>query len=304
MERQLFDYSPIVDRPVIRWPNNARVALWMVPNVMWYEFLPPDNPLRDAWPRTPHPDVRSYAHQDYGNRVGFWRMLDVLDKHQIKCTAALNVAALQHMPEICEAMVERDWDYMPHGIYNTRFIWDYSEDVERAYYKDIIDTVLQYTGKRVKGAMGPGPQSTTVNTPDLLAEAGFLYTGDMYHDDQPFPINVKSGKLISMPYSLEINDSPQLLTQACEAEDFAEMIKRHFDQVCLEGADNGIVMCISLHAYLFGQPHRVRYLDEALAYVTSHEDVWIATGEEIAEYYMANYYDDMKTYLKQRLAAT
>jgi allantoinase len=293
-------YSPIIDRPKIRWPNNARVAFWISPNAMFYEYQPPANALRDPWPRTPHPDVRSYGHQDYGNRVGFWRMLDIIDQHAMPCTAAINVAVLQHFPEMRKAMVARNWNYMSHGLYNTRYLWDVSEDEERAFYRDIIDTVYELTGKRVIGAMGPGPQSVTSRTPDLLAEAGIRYQADWFHDDQPFPINVRQGRLISVPYTLEISDSSVIGTgagTAWEGDDFAEIIKRQFDTLYEEGADSGRVMCISLHAYLIAQPHRARYLDEALSYILSHDGVWKTTAEEIATYYLDHCYDEVASHL-------
>ncbi|MDF2114329.1 polysaccharide deacetylase family protein [Roseiarcaceae bacterium H3SJ34-1] len=293
-------YSPIIDRPKIRWPNNARVAFWISPNAMFYEYQPPANALRDPWPRVPHPDVRSYGHQDYGNRVGFWRMLEIVDQHAMPCTAAINVAVLQHFPEMRKAMVARDWNYMSHGLYNTRYLWDVAEDDERAFYRDIIDTVYELTGKRVIGAMGPGPQSVTSRTPDLLAEAGILYQADWFHDDQPFPINVRQGRLISMPYTLEISDSSVIGTgagTAWEGDDFAEIIKRQFDTLYEEGADSGRVMCISLHAYLIAQPHRARYLDEALSYILAHDGVWKTTAEEIATYYFEHCYDEVASHL-------
>lgn len=297
------DYSPIVDRPIIRWPNDARVAFWVSPNVMFYEYTPPPDPLRDPWPRSPHPDIRSYGHQDYGNRVGFWRMLEAIDKHEMPCTASLNVAVLQHFPEICKAMVERNWNFMSHGVYNTRFLWSYTEEQERAFYKDVVDTVYQLTGKRVIGALGPGPQSGTARTPDLLAEAGFLYHADWFQDDQPFPINVQQGRLISLPYTLEISDSLVIgsgVGTASEGEEFAEMIKRQFDTLYEEGAESGRVMCISLHAYLISQPHRARYLDQALGYILSHDGVWKTTAEDIARYYMEHYYDAVVAHVGAR----
>ena len=151
MEPDRFDYSPIIDRPVIRWPNDARVALWVAPNIEHYDYLPPHNPHQNAWPRTPHPDVMSYAYMDYGNRVGFWRLLELFDKHNIRCTPALNVAVLDHYPEIRDAMVERDWDFMSHGVYNTRYLWGATEEEERAFYQDTIDTIRRHTGKTAQG---------------------------------------------------------------------------------------------------------------------------------------------------------
>ena len=297
------DYSPIIDRPVIRWPNDARVAFWVSPNVMFYEYTPTKDPLRDQWPRSPHPDVRSYGHQDYGNRVGFWRLLETLDKHAMPATCCLNAAVLQHFPEMCEAMVARDWNYMSHGIYNSRFLWSLSEDEERAFYQDVIETVRKFTGKRPIGALGPGPQSNTPRTPDLLAEAGFVFQTDWFQDDQPFPLKVKEGRLISLPYTLEISDSLVIGTgagTAWEGDDFADMIKRQFDTLYEEGAESGRVMCISLHAYLCSQPHRAKYLDEVLGYILSHDGVWKTTAEDIAHHYMTHYYDAVAAHVAAR----
>ncbi len=198
------DYSPIIERPTTKWPNEARVALWIAPNVEHYEYLPDYDGVRNPWPRTPYPDVQQFSYRDYGNRVGFWRMLEVLDKYKIKCCVSLNLAVLEHYPEIGEAMVQRDWDFMSHGIYNTRYLNTYSEEQEREFYRDCIETLQRHTGKRLKGMLGPA-NSGTERTPDLMAEAGLIYHTDWIHDDQPVPIKVKSGKLISVPYSIELN---------------------------------------------------------------------------------------------------
>ena len=171
------DYLPMVDRPVIKWPNDARVALWISPNVEHYEYMPDNDGIRNPWPRTPFPDVQQYSYRDYGNRVGFWRMLEPLDKYGIKCCVSLNMAVLEHFPEIGEAMVQRDYDYMSHGIYNTRYLYTYDEDMEREFYRDTIDTLRLHTGKQLKGMLGPAI-SGSVRTPDLMAEAGLIYHTD------------------------------------------------------------------------------------------------------------------------------
>ena len=291
---QRVDYSPITERPPVKWPNGARVAFWVAPNVEHYEYTPEFDGLRDPWPRTPYPDVREYGYMDYGNRVGFWRMTEVLDKHGVKACVSLNVAVLEHYPEVAEAMVQRDWDFMSHGIYNTRYLNTYTEEEEREFYRDTIDTLKKHTGKQLKGMLGPAI-SHTVRTPDLMAEAGLIYSTDWYHDDQPVPIKVKSGKLVSVPYSIELNDG--LLFHGYgihyEGDYFARICKAQFDQLYKEGAESGRVMCIALHPFLVGQPHRVRYLDEVLSYIMSHDGVWQTTADEIAEYYIANHYDQV-----------
>jgi len=289
------DYSPIIDRPAIKWPDGARVALWIAPNVEHYEYQPDYNGDRNPWPRTPYPDVQQFSYRDYGNRVGFWRMLEVLDKHNIRCCVSLNMAVLEHYPEIGEAMVERNWDFMSHGIYNTRYLNTLTEEEEREFYRDCIDTLRRHTGKQLKGMLGPAI-SGSERTPDLMAEAGLIYHTDWMHDDQPVPIKVKSGKLVSVPYSIELNDAP-LFRQHYEGDYFAEICKAQFDQLYKEGADSGRVMCIALHPYMMGQPHRLRYLDEALAYICAHDGVWKATGEEIADWYYANAWDAVQAHI-------
>mgnify|MGYP000303594848 CR=1 FL=1 len=199
------DYSPIIERPPIKWPNGERVELWVAPNVEHYEYEPEYDGQRDPWPRMPYPDVQQYSYRDYGNRVGFWRMLEVLDKHNIRCCVSLNMAVLEHYPEIKDAMVERNWDFMSHGIYNTEFINTWSEQRERAWYQDSIDTLRRHTGKQLKGMFGPAGFSSE-NSPDLMAEAGLIYHSDWMHDDQPVPIKGKTGKMVSVPYSIEVND--------------------------------------------------------------------------------------------------
>ena len=216
-------------------------------------------------------------------------MLEVLDNNNIRCCVSLNLAVLEHFPEVAEAMVKRDWDFMSHGIYNTEYINTWSEDREREWYQDCIETLRRHTGKKLKGMFGPSGFSS-VNSPDLMAEAGLIYHSDWMHDDQPVPIKVKTGKMVSVPYSIEVNDG-LLFRHHFEGDYFLEICKAQFDQLYEEGAESGRVMCIAIHPYLLGQPHRVKYLDEALSYIMSHDGVWQTTADEIAEYYIANNYD-------------
>jgi allantoinase len=291
MEPDRFDYSPIIDRPIIKWPNDARVALWVAPNMEWYEYTPLSRPTR--------PDIPSYAYRDYGNRVGFWRMLEVLDKHNIRCCVCLNGGILDHCPEVRDAMVERNWDYMAHGFYNTRPITNYTEDEEREYWRDMIDTVKRHTGKQLKGRLGAGG-GNTVNTTDMMAEAGLLYHTDWLMDDQPFPLKVKNGaRFIHVPYSYQLNDAVVPSTGR-DAAYFSQMIRDQFDVLYEEGAESGRVMCISLHPYWIGRPHRVKYLDEALQYIMAHDGVWQTTADDIADYYLENYYDKVVAHVDQQ----
>jgi peptidoglycan/xylan/chitin deacetylase (PgdA/CDA1 family) len=294
-----FPYSPIVDRPPIRWPGGARVAFWIAPNVELYEFRPLPNEHRRFYRRVPEPDVALYGYTQYANRVGFWRLLELFDRYRFRPTVSLNVAVLTHFPEVRDAMVERDWAFMTHGTYNTRFMFGLGEDEERAFLRENAETVRHHTGKPLKGFFGPGV-SLTRRTPRLLAEEGYLYSCDWYIDDQPFPLETGANPLVSVPYSWELNDGLLMsyLAGRYEADYFLQICKDQFDTLYREGAESGRVMCVAIHPMCFGAPHRLRYLDALLDYVLGHEGVWATTADEIAEHYLAQHYDEVAAYVR------
>jgi len=286
----LYDYWPYKDRPRIEWPGGGKLAFWIAPNIEFYEFDPPANPSRPGWPR-PAPDVTAYSQRDWGNRVGHWRLMELLDKYAMRGSISLNVALCDHHPEIIEACAARDWEFFSHGVYNTRYSYGMSEDQERSVLEDSIRTVEAATGKRIRGYLAPA-LTHTERTFDLIAEYDFWYTCDLFQDDQPQPVKTRTGKLISMPYSLEVNDVITYGAQAMSPWRYADILKRHFDELLSEGETSGTVMCIPLHAYLVGQPHRIRPFEEALKHIASHgDDVWITTGAEIAGHYREHYWD-------------
>jgi len=295
MEFDRITYSPITARPRLAWPNGARVALWVVPNVEHYEYVPAPVTVRNPWPRSPFPDILGYGTRDYGNRVGLWRMFDLMDRHEIRCTVSLSISVFEHYPEIMAAMEARRWSIMCHGLYNTRYFWDLPEDEERAIIADCCETYARLTGRHLAGWFSPAV-SCTHNTPDLVAEAGIKYYCDLYHDDQPTPIKVRQGQLVTIPYSMELNDA-MIYRHPTEAEEFAQTVVDHFDTVYREGAAQGRVMCLALHPYMMGAPHRIKHLDRALSYILSHEGVWKATGEEIADWYIAHALDPFRRHI-------
>ncbi len=280
----------MADRPKVSWPNEAKIALWIAPNIEHYEYLPPRDPRRNPWPRSPHPEVQGYSQRDYGNRVGFWRMLDVLDEYEVRCTASTNLAVFEHYPDIGKAMTDRGWEIMSHGIYNTRYLSSLTEEEEREFYVDCVDTLRRHTGQELKGMLGPAV-SNTVLTPDLMAEAGLIYHADWLHDDQPIPIKVDGGPLVSVPYSIELNDVPVFLHHH-DTQDFVEMVKAQFDTLYEEGGTSGRVMALALHPYLMGMPHRIQGLEEILDYLLGHDGVWQTTASEIAEHFIEHHYQE------------
>jgi peptidoglycan/xylan/chitin deacetylase (PgdA/CDA1 family) len=286
----LYDYWPYRDRPKITWPGGKKLAFWIAPNIEFYEYEPPVNPSRPGWPK-PAPDVVGYSQRDWGNRVGHWRLMDLMDRHGLRGSISLSTALIDHHPEIIEACVARDWEFFSHGIYNTRYSYNMDEAQERAMIEDSIRTVQAATGQRIRGYLAPA-LTHTERTLDIIADCDFWYSCDLFQDDQPQPLKTRTGKLVSMPYSLEVNDVITYGQLAMTPWRYEDILKRHFDQLLAEGEASGTVMCIPLHAYLVSQPHRLRAFARALQHICAHADeVWFATAAEIAAYFRDHFWD-------------
>lgn len=289
--RDFVRYAPVTTRPPIQWPGGKRLAVWIVPNIEFYEYTPPPAVGRETWNRVPsHPDVREYGFRDYGNRVGLWRMDAVLQDYPVRPTVSLNLALLDHLPEVAQLIRERGWGVMSHGIYNTRFLYGMDEAAERAFYRDNIDSLKRHTGQDLRGILTPAI-TNTARTPALIAESGMTYHADWVHDDVPVPIIVPGRRLISMPYSYDLNDAPLWDGRPYGGRYFVQACKDAFDRLYAESADGGRVFCIALHPYQIGQPHHIGHLREILDHLCRHEGVWFATGDEIAAHYLEHHYD-------------
>lgn len=281
----LYGYLPYRNRPRLVWPDGKTVAVWIAPNLEYYEIDPPANPHRKSWSR-PHPDVVGYSHRDHANRVSHWRMAEAMTKHGFPGSVSLSVALCQHHPEVVADANARGWEFFSHGIYNTRYAYGMDEAQERAIIEDSIRTVREATGQTIRGWLAPA-LTHTERTLELIAEHGLSYTCDLYHDDQPTPIRTRSGRLISMPYSLEVNDHYGFFVYNMSGRGYADALRRQFDRLAAEGAASGTVMCIPLHAYLIGQPHRIGAFERVLEHIAGDGRAWITTAGAIADSYLA-----------------
>jgi allantoinase len=281
-----FPYVPISDRPKLEWPDGARVAVWVCPNI---EFFPLDRPIPGspgAAP-TPAPAVRAWAQRDYGNRVGIWRIMDVLRKHGIRASVNLNSDICQYHPQIVRAGVDLGWEFLGHNRTNSVWLDALDPAEERATIAETLAAIARLTGKKPVGWLGSG-LAETWHTLDYLVAEGMLYVADWVNDDQPYFMDLGGRKLVSIPYSYEINDSPFIYARYGSIDEFEKTIRRQFDTLYAEGAESGRVMAICLHPYLIGVPHRIAGLDAALSYIRAHDKVWFATGEEIVRAWLAS----------------
>lgn len=268
----LYPYQAIVDRPVIAWPNGARVAVWVVPNIEHFHLELGNGA----------PDVRNYARRDYGNRVGVWRLMEVLAKHNVPGTVALNSEVGKFYPRIMEEALELGWEFMGHGTTNSILLTGLDQDAQNAIIAETRRMIESY-GAAMRGWLGPG-LAETWETLDLLEANGVEYVADWIHDD--LPVRMNNG-LYSIPYTIELNDMPLFNAPSISVQDFQQRICDAFDILYAEGEKCARVMCIALHPFLIGSPHRIKYLDLALQYIASHDRVWFATGHELIAAYKA-----------------
>ncbi len=281
-----FPYSPIIERPKLIWPDGARIALWIIPNIEFFSLMD-KVPAAAGGSGAPVPDVPAWAVRDYGNRVGVFRMMKVLDRHGIRATVALNSDLCAQHPQIMREGMARGWEWMGHCQTNTMRLNAVAPEQEAGLIKTAMDEIERATGTRPKGWLGSGLQETWA-TLDLLADNGCTYVADWVNDEQPYRMTLEGGRsLVSVPYSYELNDKPVFEKRGHTAAQFCEMICRQFDTLYAEAGEDGSgrVMAIALHPYLTGVPHRISALDEALAYVCRHPGVWRTTGAEIAEHF-------------------
>jgi allantoinase len=281
MEHGRFAYSAIIDRPPVRWPNGARLALWVIPNIEHFQFDQTYGGTANT-----APDLIGYAPRDYGNRVGVWRIMEAMDKHGIRGTAALNGAVCEFEPRIIEEGNKRGWEWMGHCMTNSRRLSGADEASERKIIADTVRTLREGTGKAPRGWLGAGLAETT-RTPELLKEQGIDYVADWVNDDQPYRMRTAHGDLYSIPYSVEINDRVAYDERKVTPPEFARMIREQFDCLYQEGETSARVMAICLHPWISGVPHRMPYLREALSYIDGHAKIWWATGSEIIDAYAA-----------------
>ncbi len=278
-----FEYSPIIDRAPVSLPDDARIAVWVIPNVEQFRF---DKPAISTVPMTAgfEPDVLNHSWRDYGNRVGIWRIMEVMEKHGVPGTVALNAEVCFNGRRIIEEGNRLGWEWMAHGMTNTFMHTGVAEDEERGMIADALGTITEHTGRAPKGWLGPA-LTETHNTLDLLAEAGIEYVADWVNDEHPYPAKVRAGSLWTIPYSIEVSDITAFMFQGRSPAEFGQMIKDQFDVLYAEGDQCARVMSVVLHPFVVGHPFRCKYLDEALAYIKGHDRVWWARGHEIVEWW-------------------
>ena len=282
-----YDYLPITRRKPIPFPDGQRLAVLLYVNLEHVPFLA-TAPGHAIYPGTTHlvPDILNHAWRDYGHRVGIWRLMAAMDRHGFRATAHLNADVCREYAEVIEAGNARGWEWLGLGDHNQGLMIDMTPDQQRAFVRTTLARIEEATGQRPKGWIS-WCMTESEETPEILAGEGIEYVSNYAHDELPVPMRVANGTLLTLPYTVEVNDVPTILGKGESPSGFGRIIRDQFDQLYREAAELPKIMSISLHPPVSGHPFRMKYIEEALAYIAGHSDVWLATGGEINSWYRA-----------------
>ena len=283
LPNQRSDFSAIVDRPPLKLPGGARIVIWTIVNFeVWDIARPMARQVLSAPTGQPLlPDVPNWSWHEYGMRVGAWRFFDLYKRHNIRPTLSINARVCEDYPRVAQEAKDLGWEFMGHA-YDQGPIHKV-EDQRGMIFKS-MDIIEKFTGTRPVGWLGPG-LTQTLDTPDILAEAGVKYIGDWVYDDEPTVIRTKKGPLVTLPYTVELNDIPMMIVQHHESDHLYKRFVESFDRLYEESADRAKFVSIAIHPYISGQPFRIKALESIYDYVAKFDGVLHWNGAQILDWY-------------------
>ncbi|WP_137176589.1 polysaccharide deacetylase family protein [Roseomonas sp. AR75] len=282
-----YDYAAWRGRTAYAWPNGAKLAVYLGVNLEHFAFG--EGLGAELAPGGPQPDVLNYAWRDYGNRVGAWRLLDMLDELALPATVLLNSAMYDYAPSLVAAHRARGDEMAGHGRTNSERQSVLDEDAEQRLIAEATAAITLHEGRAPRGWLSPWIAESRA-TPDLLAEAGYAYTMNWCADDAPVWMRTRGGPLLAVPYPQEVNDIPAIVARKDSPDSFARMIVDDFEERLRQVQQDGLpqVMGIALHPYIVGQPHRLRVLRRALSVVAQERGrIWITTAGAVFDHVQA-----------------
>jgi len=292
-EHHYYERVPIIRRPSMRWPGDARLAVVIVISAEYYELQPPDGAfipptVPGGFGRGPYPDFRAYTARAYGNRVGIFRLMESLDRFHLPATVAIDAMTAESCPALVEEIRRRPWEIAAHGQSVTRVISAHmSEGAERAYIRSTLASIEEHCGCRPIGWHGP-EYGESANTPRLLAELGLAYILDWPNDEQPYAMTTAAGSILSLPVAVDLDDVFSHYQRHLSMPRWTRCLVESVDRLLQEGAESGRLLVLNLHPWLIGHPFRISYFEEALEILRSRDGIWFATGREVAESWQAH----------------
>ena len=287
MDHDRYEWSMLQDRAPVRWPGGKPLALWI--NVSIQHF-----PLSGEKPRVappgaltmPYPDLRHYTLRDYGNRVGIYRLLQVMERYGASPSLAISGALVGHYPQLLERLAQTPYEWLGHG-WNmlSMHAGEIGPAVEAGWIAEARAALSSCSDRSITGWLSPG-RIQTANTPELLLKNDFTYQCDWVNDELPYTFRTAVGEMTCLPSCLELDDV-FVLTQNLHSEDsFAQQVIDAADLLINEGREQGgRLLSLNFHPWLVGQPHRIRTVREILEalLVQRSDTIWHSAPAAIIE---------------------
>lgn len=271
------------DRPNFPAPGGKPIIVQVVVNIENWRF-------QDPMPRkllpAPHgvellPDVPNFSWAEYGLRCGLPRMFSAFADRGIAVSCTMNAGIVQTYPRVAEAVLGLGWTLVGHGLHQ-KLVQGVASEVDMI--TEALRILRDFSGQKVDGWLGPGLRES-LDTPDILAANGVRYCSDWVVDDLPVWMATKSGPMIAMPYSLEINDSVCHAVQHQPSDELLNRVRSTLRLFAEEGKTQPRILTIGLHPHLMGVPHRFLALTQAIDELLARDDTVFLDGGQIADWF-------------------
>lgn len=281
MDHDFYDWSQLSARQAVTWPNGKRLAVWVNVSLQFFPLNQAGKPVPPPGGMSmPYPDLRHFSLRDYGNRVGIYRILRALDTYQTPASFAINADLCARAPYLTEVLKERGDEVWGHGLNMDCLHHEGMED-EAGIIRKSIDILQKSFDREIDGWLSPA-RFESADTPQLLAASGIKYFADWVNDDMPYFFHTAHGALIAAPLATELEDQFILMSNLHSEESYAEQLCDAADFFLAESeAQGGRMLGLSIHPWMLGQPHRIKFLEQVLAHLSMHKDVWLAPISEI-----------------------
>lgn len=287
MDHELYPWSNIMERKPVSWPDGKPVALWITVALEYFPLTPNDGPFRAPGHMvTPFPDYRTFTTRDYGNRIGVFRIMKVLQSLGLTASAPMSVEAAKRYPALLSAVIECGWEVVAHGMDMNHIHFGGMDSVlEATQISECLTELEELVGTKPAGWLSPA-RSESDKTLTLLAESGVEYVCDWVNDDLPYAISSGCGTITAMPHTMELEDRQLMVTLGQNEDTYEAQILEAFELLRAEAKDHGgRILHLSLTPYVIGQPFRIHVLKSVLSKLVNSGDIWSATGSKILSHW-------------------
>jgi hypothetical protein len=284
MDQDRYAWRTPEQRAPLAWPEDAKLACMIVVPIEHHPLDPAGKPFRHPGAMvTPYPDLRHYTSRDYGNRVGAFRILDVLAARGIKATFPINALALDRLRPLVDAIVHDGHEIAAYGLGTDRIHWGGLDRATEAAWIAEVRQRFDDAGLKPRTWMSPARQQSFA-TLDLIAAAGFDVCLDWEQDTVPVAMKTETTPVLALPLSNELDDRTLLIDRRQSEDDWVAQVVEAVHYTKAEHARRGAQMIgFTLTPYVSGQPFRIAPLRTMLDSIAGDTQVWLATAGQIVD---------------------